>query len=623
MISFHRAFGRGRRTREVAALAALAIYAFVFAQHAAGAGPAVTAVLDNSETAVGQPVHLEIKVTGVTGATPPGEITVDGLDIRYSGQSQLVEGRNFQFSYSFVYTYTVMPLRAGTFQIPPQSVRSGASTAQTPALTLNVADSSVRPSRSNRRSEPADPSKIGFIELILTKSTAYVGEMIPAEVRVGFNARVPVESLGSGIQIAGQGFTTQKFPEPRQGLETRNGKSYAVWTFKTALSAARPGKIEIGPTEMTPVVRIAQSNPRRQALPNDLFDMDDPFFNSFFNDPAFQPSVPREITLKSEAQTIEVKPLPANAPREFSGAIGSFSLRAEAKPTTAQIGDPITVTTTVSGRGNFDRVAAPDFEDDRGWHKYPPNGTFKKDDEVGISGVKTFETVLSANESKQSIPPVTFAFFDPIKAGYITLHSEALPVRVQGGAAPAASASAAPATVASSASAQTSPAAVKQSEILPQLDSSAQNLTTFAAIYARRSFWLVQLLPLLGLIAFGWWIVQRARRADRHAQRIAALQEEFSAVQRRLQQTDSPAEQYLTDASRAVQLKAALQTGIEPAAVDAAAAAAAFRVDEATKVRLDRLFQERDELRYSGNSNGATTITEETRREFRTLIENL
>ncbi|MEP7078174.1 MAG: BatD family protein [Chthoniobacterales bacterium] len=620
MISFHRAFGRGRRTREVAALAALAIYAFVSAQHAAGAGPAVTAVLDNSETAVGQPVHLEIKVTGVTGATPPGEITVDGLDIRYSGQSQLVEGRNFQFSYSFVYTYTVMPLRAGTFQIPPQSVRAGGSTAQTPALTLNVADSAGRLSRSNRRSEPTDPSKIGFIELILTKSTAYVGEMIPAEVRVGFNARVPVESLGSGIQIAGQGFTTQKFPEPRQGLETRNGKSYAVWTFKTALAAARPGKIEIGPAEMTPVVRIAQSNPRRQALPNDLFDMDDPFFNSFFNDPAFQPSVRREITLKSEAQTIEVKPLPANAPREFSGAIGNFSLRAEAKPTTAQIGDPITVTTTVSGRGNFDRVAAPDFEDDRGWHKYPPNGTFKKDDEVGISGVKTFETVLSSNESKESIPPVTFTFFDPVKAAYLTLHSEALPVSVQGGAAPAASVAA---TVTPPTSTQTSPAAAKQSEILPQLDSSAQNVTTFAPIYARRSFWLFQLIPLLGLIAFGWWIVQRARRADRHAQRTAALQEEFSAVQRRLQRTDSPPEQYLADASRAVQLKAALQTGIEPAAVDAAAAAAAFRVDEATKVRLDRLFQQRDELRYSGNSNGASRITEETRREVRTLLESL
>src|SRR6476646_6155289 len=73
----------------------------------------VTAVLSNSSTAVGEPVQLQIKVTGSTNVTPPGSIVVDGLDIRFTGQSQLLEGRNFQFTYSYVYNYTVMPLKAG------------------------------------------------------------------------------------------------------------------------------------------------------------------------------------------------------------------------------------------------------------------------------------------------------------------------------------------------------------------------------------------------------------------------------------------------------------------------------------------------------------------------------
>ena len=73
----------------------------------------------------------------------------------------------------------------------------------------------------------------------------------------------------------------------------------------------------------------------------------------------------------------------------------------EAKPKTVQVGDPITVTNTISGRGNFDRVNAPVIEDERGWHKYPPSSKFKQDDEVGLSGTKTFETVLSPNEKKQ------------------------------------------------------------------------------------------------------------------------------------------------------------------------------------------------------------------------------
>ena len=86
--------------------------------------PTVTAVLTSSETEVDRPVQLQIKVTGDSSATPPNDITVDGLEIRYTGQSQLVEGRNFHFSYSFIYNYTILPLKAGTFTIPPQTVQT-------------------------------------------------------------------------------------------------------------------------------------------------------------------------------------------------------------------------------------------------------------------------------------------------------------------------------------------------------------------------------------------------------------------------------------------------------------------------------------------------------------------
>ncbi len=79
---------------------------------------------------------------------------MDGLDIRYSGQSQLVEGRNFRFTYSFVYNYTILPLKAGTFTIPPQVVKTSSGTLRTPALTLNVApnDDGTTTSRRGSRS---------------------------------------------------------------------------------------------------------------------------------------------------------------------------------------------------------------------------------------------------------------------------------------------------------------------------------------------------------------------------------------------------------------------------------------------------------------------------------------
>ncbi|MEY2561351.1 MAG: hypothetical protein QOG51_1766, partial [Verrucomicrobiota bacterium] len=95
------------RVRSVVALACLLSMAI----DSLAAAATVTAVLDNSDTIVGQPVQLQIKVSGSASAKPPGEMAVDGLDIRFTGQSQLLEGRNFQFTYSYIYNYTVMPLK--------------------------------------------------------------------------------------------------------------------------------------------------------------------------------------------------------------------------------------------------------------------------------------------------------------------------------------------------------------------------------------------------------------------------------------------------------------------------------------------------------------------------------
>src|SRR3981081_605454 len=126
-----------------------AALAFLVARSAVAASADVTRAGSIPTRAVGQPVQLQIKVTGTASARPPGAIGVDGLDIRFSGQSQLLEGRNFHFTYS--YNYTVMPLKAGTFKIPPQTVEAGGSTMRTPELTLHVAaDSSSAQSPNSK-----------------------------------------------------------------------------------------------------------------------------------------------------------------------------------------------------------------------------------------------------------------------------------------------------------------------------------------------------------------------------------------------------------------------------------------------------------------------------------------
>jgi hypothetical protein len=601
------------------------------AQLAHADSPSVTAVLNSSEAALGETVRLEIRVIGARSADAPEQIMADGLEIRRTGTSQRIEMNNLNLTSSVVYDYTVMPLRAGRFTIPPQTIRVGNNSLRTPALTLNVADSSGRSSgaRSGRDTQAAGANNLVFAELIVPSKTAYVGEIVPVQIRMGFDPRVRPRLI-QPPEIAGQGFTAQKLQQSAENTETISGRIYEVVTFKTAIAAARAGKFEVGPVKAKAQVVIPrrQSAPRtRGRSPFDLLDQDDPFSDPFFSNPFSQSGERREVEIKSEPVALEVKPLPPNAPPSFSGAIGNFTMTSEAKPKTVQVGDPITVTNTISGRGNFDRVNAPIIEDERGWHKYPPSSKFKQDDEVGLSGTKTFEMVLSPNEKKQGLPLLAFSYFDPVKEQYVTLHSDPIPINVEGGAAVAsgAGASTTPATAAARAASPV-PNANKPQDILYQLTDRPQTTESFAPLYTRNVFWAAQVFPFLALIGFAGWKIRRARIDNREAQRIAALQHEATDLMHKLHRNDVSPREYYAEASRVVRVKAALASGnrrIDPNMVDVETAADTFKLNSDSRDRLRRLLEQSDEWQYSGAHNGPGRVSPESQREVLELIQNL
>src|SRR5437867_1110675 len=590
--------------------------------------PSVTAVLSKSEAVVGEDVQLEIRLTGARGADAPEQIPVDGLEIHRTGTSQRVEINNFNLTASVSYDYTVLPLRAGMFTIPPQTIRVGSNSLRTPPLTLHVAASSNQQATQNRRGArpTTDTSKLVFAELIVPKKIAFVGEMVPVQVRLGYDPRTHPQ-LTEPPEITGQGFTAQKLQQSSENLETINGRTYNIVTFKSAIAAVHSGKLEIGPVKAKAQVVVPRrlSSPRSRS-PFDLFDQNDPFSDPFFSNPFGQFGERREVEISSEPVTLDVKALPQNAPPSFSGAIGNFTITTEAKPKSVQVGDPITVTSTISGRGNFDRVNAPAIEDERGWHKYPPSSKFKQDDEVGISGTKTFETVLAPNENKQNMPVLAFSYFDPAKEQYVTLRSEPIAITVQGGAAPAQNVAASQPASPTPAMAAAPQKTQKPQDILYQLTDRPAMAETFAPLYTRPVFWTVQLVPLLGLIGFAGWKIRRARIDNRERRHIAALQHETSELMHKLRRNAGSPQEYYAEASRVVRLKTALASGsggIDPNVVDAETAADTFKLDTDSRDQLRRLFEQSDEWQYSGAHNGPATISPESRREVLELIKNL
>ena len=441
--------------RPFPSFAALAVFLALlsFAPLVRAAGVEVSASLTDTSTEVGQPVQYQIKITGARSANPPREISVDGLGINYSGQSTQVQMDNFTVTMSVVHTYLVVPQRAGKFTIPAQTVEVGGKKFTTNAVDLDVGGGNTNSASAGASSGAATGGTASshdiFAELVVPKQTAFVGEVVPVEFRVYVDSRIRWNAQQVPT-IGGDGFTVQKITKPQQNQVTRDGRDFDLVTFKTAITAAKAGKLTLGPAELECVAVIPQQRHRHTADPFDFFD--DAF-------PGFGFGTQQQLTIKSQPVTIDVKPLPtAQQPKSFAGAVGVFTLEESANPLTVKAGDPITVTTKINGRGNFDRVKAPEFEDENGWRMYPPSGKFEADDDVGTSGTKTFETALIPNEPKKKLPPLEFSYFDPLTEKYVTLLGKSIPISVEG-QAPTPSAA-----VASAATPAASPARQRRAE---------------------------------------------------------------------------------------------------------------------------------------------------------------
>src|SRR5438309_8906029 len=143
----------GTRRGRTAGLALLVgTLGFFVAVCAFADSPSVTAVLSNSEAAVGETVQLQIRVTGGRSADAPEKIAVDGLQIYRTGTSQHFEMNNFNVTSSVIYDYAILPMKAGTFKIPPQTIHVAGKSLSTPELTLHVIDSPNATARSNHGS---------------------------------------------------------------------------------------------------------------------------------------------------------------------------------------------------------------------------------------------------------------------------------------------------------------------------------------------------------------------------------------------------------------------------------------------------------------------------------------
>ncbi len=559
-----------------------------------------SASLSRERTSVGRPVQLQIKLEGTRQAGQPPDVPpVDGLGIQYRGPSTQVQMNNFtEVKMSVTHIFQVVPQRAGTFTIPAIDVEVEGRRFKTAALTLTV-DAGAPGGTGG--GQPLD--KIGFAEIVVPKKSAFVGEAIPVEVRLLVDARVNWQ-LETMPQIDGDGFTKTKMQEPRRETTRRDGHEYNVLVFRTAITPGKAGKIALGPAEFSYIAQVPR--PKRER-PRSIFDM---FDDDAFGDPLF--AVNQRVQAKAEAVELEVKPLPVQGrPETFAGAVGDFKFTAEGSPARVKMGDPVTMKLRVTGRGNFDRVEAPAFGERQGWRSYPPSSSFKGDDDVGISGAKTFEMAVIPEAKHTAMPAFVFSYFDPVAEQYRQIASLPGSLAVEDGAAPA------PApTPAQDPSPEEPAKQLAEDEIVGLRYELGAVRTSFAPLYARREFLLAQLVPLGALLVL---VLRRALHKSEQVREMARLRREKAGLMRRLRAEAGHAE-FFDTAAHIVQLDAALATGRSAASIDAATVRESRRLDDALVEEIEAIFNARAELLYAGGGGGDGRISAgERERVLRTL----
>lgn len=448
----------------------------------AARGASFTTALDRDTMALGEQATLSLKFDGVQPPDAPGIPNISGLEFQYVGPSSSFSVINGQVSSSITFNYLVTAKRDGEFTIPPLRAEVNGQQLTSAAIKLVVTKANAPAA-----ADLAAGRQAAFLKLVVPKNQVYVGESMVAELELYL--REDVQDV-RGFQVtssATDGFSAGKNTEQqdtRRRVQIGN-HVYTVIPLALPLTAVRSGSQTVGPFTANVVIALQSQG-------------GDPFFRQFFNQ-----AEQKQLALTTESVPVEVLPLPSqNQPANFTGAVGHFTMTATAGPATVTVGDPITVRIEISGSGALDAITLPPQDAWRDFKTYPPTTKVAATDHFGFAGTKTFEQVISPqNSAVHELPPLTFSFFNPADGQYHTLTQPAMPLVVRTAAAT---------PMPSLAGTKSSASDTAAPDILPLKQTLGTVVQNRTPLVARPAFLAAQSVPVLAFLAALVW----RRRAD-------------------------------------------------------------------------------------------------------------
>lgn len=379
-----------------------------------------TAQADNSAI-VGQPFRLQYQVneSGKDLRLPSfdGFEIISGPQTSTSSSTQVVNGKVTR-SKSTIYTYILLPKKEGEYTIGAATITVGRERYHSNSLKIKVLpeDKSSQSGSSSHPSQNISADNL-FVKAIVSRTKVYEQEAIVLTYKLFF--RVDITNIQPVEFPDFNGFLVQEIELPtdrRPQVENYNGMNYSTYEIrKVLLFPQSTGKHKIDEMSANVIIRLQTANRQRS------------FFDSFFD--SYQ-EVEKRLT--APAVTIDVNSLPQPRPANFSGIVGSLSLKSDISTTEVNADEPVTITLKLSGSGNLKMLKTPELNLPTDFEAYEPKVTSKfTPGNSGLSGYKTIEYLaIPRHNGDFTIPPTCFSYFDPDAKEYKTISTPSYNIKV-------------------------------------------------------------------------------------------------------------------------------------------------------------------------------------------------
>ena len=301
------------------------------------------------------------------------------------------QGPNGKTVIQHYYTISGIIKKSGNYTFGPVTLTQGNKTYVSNTVVINISPKVKMKGGQISSRQLRDPA-FGTIEV--NKTSIYEGE--PLLVRAKIYARYKPTHINNYVSYEMNGALIKHPIGHNQQLKTvvesYNGENlYAIDYDKNILFPTAVGSVKIEPYKLN-------------------------LHQGYQNFP-----------LESGPMTVNIKPLPANPPTDFIGAVGTFAVSREIPETKFDQGDVIKMIVHVSGVGNLHNITPPQLNLPKGFTIYGDPVT-TEEISIGVRGAEgkiSYEyNIEVVAEGIASLPGTSITYFDPNQHRYITTESD-------------------------------------------------------------------------------------------------------------------------------------------------------------------------------------------------------